>query len=73
MFSISANVRIFLYNEFMDMRNSFEGLSGAIEKTSKYYFFRKEPELRRLAHRRTSKSQDGPRNFERKELRVSRT
>ncbi len=31
MFSI--NVRIFLYNESMDMRNSFEGLSAAIEKT----------------------------------------
>jgi transposase len=27
------NARIFLYNKAMDMRNSFEGLSGAIEKT----------------------------------------
>lgn len=28
-----TNVRIFLYNHEMDMRNSFEGLSAAIEET----------------------------------------
>jgi transposase len=33
MFSISTNAGIFLYNKPMDMRNSFEGLSVAIEKT----------------------------------------